>query len=86
MTTYIDTLDPVRTDELLAKHGEILANRYGVTDQRFALWLGIVDQRLSMRTGMGHRDLADWTWRDAFDDGSSPSEAVQDALEDGILS
>ena len=45
-------------------------------DRGFALWLMMVDRRLKP---LSHRDLADWHWRDAFDDGVDPAEAAKDA-------
>jgi hypothetical protein len=52
----------------------------GTGDERFALWLRLVDKRMARVTGLGHRDIGDWHWRDAFEDGVSPSEAAREAL------
>lgn len=46
-------------------------------DREFGLWLYLVDRRIGFLT---HRDIADWHWRDAFDDGVSPTEAAREAL------
>jgi hypothetical protein len=51
---------------------------YAGGDDRFALWLHLVDKRCRTVFGIGIFDLEDWTWRDAFDDGSSPKEALAD--------
>lgn len=48
----------------------------------FAKWLVLVDVALVSRVGMVSGDLADWNWRDAYDDGYTPSDAVTDALAD----
>jgi hypothetical protein len=46
-------------------------------------WLKYVDIRLANKfCGLTHNDLVDWTWADAFEDGCSPSEAVNQYLED----
>ena len=45
-------------------------------DRGFALWLMLIDRHLAP---LSHRDLADWHWRDAFDDGVTPAEAARDA-------
>lgn len=49
-------------------------------DREFGLWLFMVDRKMRRLVGIGHRDIADWHWHDAFDDGVSPSEAARDAL------
>lgn len=48
-------------------------------DERFGAWLLLVDRALRP-FGISRLDLADWTWRDAFDDGVAPAEAAWDAL------
>jgi hypothetical protein len=61
--------------------GERYIMDYAGGDVRFGVWLRLVDARLGKSLGIGHRDLSDWTWRDAFDDGLSPKEAAVAALE-----
>lgn len=46
-------------------------------DKEFENWLAQVDKELNKEWGFGHRDLPDWGWRDAFDDGLSPEEAAE---------
>jgi hypothetical protein len=50
-------------------------------DDRFGLWLALVDARITRRVGLGLFDLGDWNIRDAYDSGSSPADAAQEALE-----
>jgi hypothetical protein len=59
---------------------------YARGDQRFAYWMYLVDRRLSRACGLTSTDMEDHTWRDAYDDGLSPREALADALEaNGML-
>ena len=37
---------------------------------------------LTVRSGLGIHDLADATWRDYYDDGLSPTNAVDCAMKD----
>lgn len=54
--------------------------------QAFQDWLKGVDVALGLVIGLGHRDIADQTWRDWFDNGLDPHEAAQLALEnEGLL-
>lgn len=61
------------------------AIEYGGGDERFTLWLAMADQRVQRGTGVSAFDLADWTWRDAFDDGYSPADAAREAIAEGDL-
>lgn len=47
----------------------------------FGVWLIFVNRSLRP-LGVAYSDLADWTWRDAFDDGMSPAEAAREALSE----
>jgi Family of unknown function (DUF5419) len=52
-------------------------------DPGFAIWLKLVDRSLGV---VSHRDIADWSWRDAYNDGVEPSEAAKEALAaDGFV-
>lgn len=46
----------------------------------FDQWLRQVDSILVAGLGLGHRELRDRNWRDAFDDGYSPEEAVDELV------
>lgn len=49
----------------------------------FEDWLLHVDSALSDLTDsevFNHQDLADFTWRDAYDNGDTPHNAARDAL------
>lgn len=55
-------------------------------DVRFAVWLKLIDGNLVRRVGLTHRDLEDHCWRDLFDDGLSPKDALEEALaEDDLI-
>ena len=52
-------------------------------DMRFALWLSLANKRVRRLTGVGVFDLEDWRWRDTYDAGESPKEAVAEFLDEG---
>lgn len=54
---------------------------YADGNEHFALYLRIVDGWLYREAGVTHRDLSDWTWRIAFDEGVRPKHAAEEALE-----
>lgn len=84
MSTWLDQKDPAKIDAALAQMRERspgYADEVAGGDERFALWLAIVDGRMARSVGVTHRDIADWTWRDAYDSGMSPSEAAVEALQ-----
>jgi hypothetical protein len=84
--SWLDTKPPVEVDDAVEKlfeDGTLRAryvDEYASGDVRFGLWLYLVDARLARGLGVSHRDLSDWTWRDAFDEGMSPKEAGLAAL------
>ncbi len=49
-------------------------------DKCFAAFMQKVDAYLSRRVGLVSADLADYCYRDAYDDGDSPAEAARAAL------
>ncbi len=53
---------------------------YAHDDRGFAGWLLVADATCIRRLHMSIFDLSDWAWRDAYDDGVSPGEALRDAL------
>jgi hypothetical protein len=52
----------------------------------FEAWMAEVDKLFIEKIGLTSGDLADMCWRDWFDDGLTPKQAVATALEDGVLS
>lgn len=54
--------------------------RYAGNDRPFAAFLLAADQGCHARHGVSIFDLADFRWRDAFDDGLTPAEALTNAL------
>ena len=55
-------------------------------EEAFARWLHQVDQHLLRSLGLGHRDIADQSWRVWFTDQMDPAAAADMALEnEGLL-
>lgn len=48
----------------------------------FQKWMSEVDDVVNGFCGLSYNDLPDWRWRDAFNDGMTPEEAVMDCLEE----
>lgn len=69
----VELVDKARANPVLAEQLD------EVGDDVFGVWLIFVNRHLRP-LGVTYRDLADWTWRDAFDDGMSPVMAARDAL------
>ena len=46
----------------------------------FPQWMQTVDQLLEAALGLSSNDLVDQCWRDMFDDGMPPREAVADII------
>jgi hypothetical protein len=85
--TWLDEKDQTQVEEMLARFRAPEFDQGYVEDcaggdERFALWLRLVDKRMIGSVGVSHRDIADWTWRDAYDGGQSPSSAALDALSE----
>jgi hypothetical protein len=53
---------------------------YAHGDEKFALYLAIVDKGLLQYFGVTHRDIADHQWRDAYDDLVRPADAGIEAI------
>ena len=47
----------------------------------FKEWMAKVDAWLIKRCGLCSRDLEDWMYIDAFEDGATPAQAARDAYE-----
>lgn len=83
MSTFIDTLDQNKVAKILE---DLTERRPYLVDEasgdlRFALYLYMVDAVMIRRIGLSHNDLADYLWRDTYDNGTTPQEAVQECLE-----
>lgn len=48
----------------------------------FDEWMNQVDEVLFKEIGMSHMDIPDQTYRDYFDDGMSPEDAVETIMEE----
>jgi len=55
---------------------------YANGDVDFALWLALVDLRLTRQIWLTHRDIADRPWREDYDAGRDPIDAADEAAED----
>lgn len=77
--------DVERMLEELTPESQRYVDEYAHGHKRFGLWLHLVDRQLRRKVGLTHRDLVDWTWRDAFEDGLTPREAALEALENDDL-
>lgn len=47
----------------------------------FESWLREVDQHMVNIFGLAHDDLPDALWRDRFDDGMMPAEAIESTID-----
>ena len=83
--TWLDEQDAGKVDAALAKLRSTERGRTHIVeaggDERFGLWLALVDQRMLRLIGLGYRDISDWRWADAYEDGYSPRDAAREALE-----
>lgn len=78
--TWIAEQDRTKVDAAITKLTPTqLENGRG--EPSFALWLALVDNRIGRLIGLGHRDIADWTWYDGFESGMSPRDAAIEALQ-----
>lgn len=57
------------------------ADEYAGGDPRFAEWLNTVDQMVVQTAGLSMFDFPDALWRDHFDDGLSPRDAIETVAE-----
>lgn len=88
MADFLDTLDAEAvlkaTDDLRTHHPDLIEQAGG--NVRLALYLKLVDRTLVRLVGVMHRDLADFSWADAFESGTRPRDAAMEALEaDDVL-
>ena len=50
----------------------------------FEEWMREIDSCLEALCGLGHMDLPDYMYRDAFDDSLDPAEVAQDVMDNCI--
>lgn len=81
--SWTDTLPTDRHRKLSAALDEIGAEHlhYAHGDRDFALFLLVVDARCRRHQGVSIFDLEDALWRDFYDDGITPAEALDAARE-----
>ncbi len=51
-----------------------------IDSEKFNVWMAKVDALIAKSTGVGADDIPDYCYRDAFDDGASPSSAAKAAI------
>jgi len=79
--TWLDTQPTDKVDAALADYVKMGRPMAGHTDDdRFGLWLLLVDRKISRFAGIGLFDLADTNSRDAYEAGESPKEHAREAL------
>lgn len=85
MTTHIDTLDPQQVVSSIdamrqSDHGRFYIDQVAGGDERFALYLLLIDKKMRLLLGVTHRDTEDAPWRAMYDDGMCPADAIREAL------
>jgi hypothetical protein len=79
--TWFDTLESTKQAQGIALLNNTPAGREALQkangDHAFALFLAAADWHARKRLGLSIWDLADYTWRDAFDDELTPIEALR---------
>jgi len=68
-----------RISEAIQRNGDLYEeerNKAIRDEMNYEQWMRKVDLILVGRYGMSHDDLPDMRWRDEFDDGSNPEDAV----------
>jgi hypothetical protein len=58
---------------------------YAGGDAEFAAWLQRLDLMTLATYGVSVFDLVDYPWRDVYESGDEPDEALLDAVDDGLL-
>jgi len=58
---------------------------YAGGDEKFADWLRRLDQLADHFFGASIFDLVDYSWRDVYESGDDPQQALRDAVADGLL-
>jgi hypothetical protein len=51
----------------------------------FKVWMQKVDKLISSEAGISIHDLPDMCFRDMFDDGCTPEEVVEEALQEFLF-
>ncbi|AFI25002.1 hypothetical protein [Mycobacterium phage SWU1] len=54
-------------------------------DMSFETWMAALDGYMTETFGLGYQDIADWTYRDAYDDGLTFREAAHRAINHEFL-
>jgi hypothetical protein len=61
------------------------AVQHGGGDPAFTWWLHLVDNACMRRLEVGIFDLSDWDMHSSYDNGDSPADAVQEAIDNDDL-
>jgi hypothetical protein len=84
--TWTTDLSQGKHDKLMAaldEHGREHLE-YAGGDRDFAAFLLVADTALRTKRGVSIFDLPDYCWRDAYDDGLTPGDALQAARDNGV--
>lgn len=91
MTTWIDMQDQEKVNRNLDAARNANTGgwnhylSYAGNDERFALWLAVVERCISRMVGIGLFDLEDCLMYDAYESGMSPKEFALEALQNDSL-
>lgn len=64
-----------------AKFDALFPKAPTAADAAFEKWMAKVDAMLAKKCGLDSRDLPDWNYLDAFEDGFPPGAAAKAALK-----
>jgi len=83
--TWIDEQEVANPEKLAAAlrgyrlhKAKLRAAEYAGDDDRFGYWLLLVDRRLGRIIGLSIFDMEDHTWRDDYEAGMSPKDALEE--------
>lgn len=79
---WFDSVPGPALQRVIEEKGDALKERHHTDDVHFAVWLQALDQAVARRIGLGYRDLEDWAYRDAYDEGMTPKQAAVEMLAD----
>lgn len=79
---WFDTLPGPRLQEMVAKHGDSLKQRYHTDDVYFAVWMHALNRAVQRRVMVSFDDLEDWDYWSNYDAGMLPVDAAVQMLAD----
>lgn len=79
---WLDSKPQDKVTAAIARFTESGGLPYANGHEAFGFWLALADTACAKRYGLSIFDLSDYMWRDAFDGGMSPYDAMREALAD----